>query len=143
MKKQVKEYVLDRMIPIGEITEATLSPFVDNFVALKCPMTFWDVVIETEFKTELVAWLLTRGSLTASGITFAATYVAHSHALAREASPLIAEHLNCTASSTTRRRSPRTRSSSSRIRCSRWQSSRRTRSRLPMVLHREAVRSMA
>lgn len=63
-KKGVPIYKLTRRIEIGSITGCALSPFRDNFVVLKSPLQFIDVVLEVEFKTELLGWLKERGSLT-------------------------------------------------------------------------------
>merc|ERR1711879_637974 len=63
-KKGVPEYKLDKRLVISSITGCALSPFRDNFVVLKMPMEFLDVVLEVEFKTELLGWLKERGSLT-------------------------------------------------------------------------------
>ena len=62
-KKNLVQHQLDRRIPIRAITQATMSPFADNFVALHVPEEFHDVVVELEFKTELLAWLQARGAL--------------------------------------------------------------------------------
>ena len=63
-------YKLSRQIPIREITEAWLSPLVDNFVVLKVPSEFFDVILELEFKTELISWLCLKGALQASNVFF-------------------------------------------------------------------------
>ena len=63
-KKGVPEYKLDVRLAVPSITACALSPFRDNFVVLKCPMEFFDVVLELEFKTELLAWLKDKGQLT-------------------------------------------------------------------------------
>jgi len=62
-KKGVPEYKLDKRFIISSITGCALSPYRDNFVILKMPLDFLDVVLEVEFKTELLGWLKERGSL--------------------------------------------------------------------------------
>lgn len=62
-KKGVPEYYLDKRFLINSITACALSPYRDNFVILKCPLDFLDVVLEVEFKTELLGWLKVKGSL--------------------------------------------------------------------------------
>eukprot|EP00013_Stygamoeba_regulata_P022967 CAMPEP_0177645134 /NCGR_PEP_ID=MMETSP0447-20121125/9087_1 /TAXON_ID=0 /ORGANISM="Stygamoeba regulata, Strain BSH-02190019" /LENGTH=1250 /DNA_ID=CAMNT_0019147597 /DNA_START=285 /DNA_END=4037 /DNA_ORIENTATION=- len=69
-KKDMVSHKLDRTIPIREIDGATLSELADNFIALHCSMLFHDVVLEVEFKTELVSWLTTRGALQPSNVNF-------------------------------------------------------------------------
>ena len=51
------QHQLDRRIPIHSITSVTLSPLADNFVVLHVGPEFHNVVLELDFKTELVAWL--------------------------------------------------------------------------------------
>ena len=62
-KKGIAEYKLDRRIPIASISGAAMSPFRDNFVILRVPLEFHDVVLELDFKTELLGWLKVKGSL--------------------------------------------------------------------------------
>eukprot|EP01100_Stratorugosa_tubuloviscum_P012323 TRINITY_DN580_c0_g2_i1.p1 TRINITY_DN580_c0_g2~~TRINITY_DN580_c0_g2_i1.p1 ORF type:complete len:1264 (+),score=732.79 TRINITY_DN580_c0_g2_i1:136-3927(+) len=62
-RKNLIVHQIDRRIPINAITGCTLSPFSDNYVVLHCTPPEWDVVIETDFKTELVAWLTSKGSV--------------------------------------------------------------------------------
>ena len=69
-KDQPPQHKLSRRIPIREITEAWLSPLVDNFVVLKVPSEFFDVVLELEFKTELISWLCLKGALQSSNVFF-------------------------------------------------------------------------
>eukprot|EP01104_Vermistella_antarctica_P012194 TRINITY_DN3483_c1_g1_i1.p1 TRINITY_DN3483_c1_g1~~TRINITY_DN3483_c1_g1_i1.p1 ORF type:complete len:1243 (+),score=432.95 TRINITY_DN3483_c1_g1_i1:355-4083(+) len=63
--KQGMEHRLDRRIPLADISQVTLSPYGDNYVVVQCPnsQAEWDVVIECDFKTELVGWLSAKGSL--------------------------------------------------------------------------------
>merc|ERR1712137_606360 len=66
-------YKLDKRLLINSIT-AALSPFRDNYVVLKMPMEFLDIVLEVEFKTELCGWLKERGALTQFEFTDKITY---------------------------------------------------------------------
>lgn len=61
--KKMSEHKLDRRIPINLITQASMSPFRDNYVILHVPEEFHDAALELDFKTELVAWLSVHGSL--------------------------------------------------------------------------------
>ena len=61
---------LERRIPTTSIEEAWFSPYVDNFVVLKVPSEFHDIVIEVEFKTELISWLCLKGRLQPSSVYF-------------------------------------------------------------------------
>ena len=51
-----------------------MSPFHDNWVCLHVPEEFHDVVLEVEFKTELLGWLSTKGKL-GSNILFTDKFV--------------------------------------------------------------------
>eukprot|EP01102_Stenamoeba_stenopodia_P010428 TRINITY_DN313_c0_g3_i2.p1 TRINITY_DN313_c0_g3~~TRINITY_DN313_c0_g3_i2.p1 ORF type:complete len:1264 (+),score=385.55 TRINITY_DN313_c0_g3_i2:434-4225(+) len=64
-QKNLIMHKVDRRVPLNAITSVTLSPFSDNYVILHCTPNppEWDIVVETDFKTELVAWLSTKGSI--------------------------------------------------------------------------------
>eukprot|EP01095_Lingulamoeba_sp_RSL-Kostka_P006267 TRINITY_DN195_c0_g1_i1.p1 TRINITY_DN195_c0_g1~~TRINITY_DN195_c0_g1_i1.p1 ORF type:complete len:1110 (+),score=492.52 TRINITY_DN195_c0_g1_i1:3702-7031(+) len=69
-KKNIGTHVLDRRIPINSIQSASLSPLNDNYVILHVPEEFHDAVLEVEFKTELIGWLMAKGSLNQGSVQF-------------------------------------------------------------------------
>lgn len=64
VEKNLAQHVLERQIPINAITSASMSPLYDDFIVLHCPgPEDYDIVIECDFKTELLAWLNAYGSI--------------------------------------------------------------------------------
>ena len=64
VEKNLAQHVLERTIPLNSITNISLSPLYDDFIIIHCrsnPETDYDVVIECEFKTELLAWINSYG----------------------------------------------------------------------------------
>lgn len=62
---------LYRQIPINSITAVTFSQLKDDFIIVKVPEEQHDVIFECPYKTELVAWLNTKGSLQPGSVQFA------------------------------------------------------------------------
>jgi len=56
VKKKVATHVLDKKVPINFIESVSLSPLYDNYLIIHCPQDA-DLVLELDYKTELVAWL--------------------------------------------------------------------------------------
>jgi myosin-1 len=61
---------LDRRIELQNISGAMLSPFADNFIILVNQLEMWDVALELEFKTELLAWLTYKNGSVGSNIIY-------------------------------------------------------------------------
>jgi len=55
-KKNLATYLLDRKIPLAEVTSYTLSPLADNFIFIHTSTQF-DIALVCEFKTELIAMI--------------------------------------------------------------------------------------
>eukprot|EP01132_Coremiostelium_polycephalum_P001010 gene1010-1280_t len=53
-KKNLATYLLDRRLPLAEVTSFSLSTLGDNFIMVHAPNDF-DIAMTCEFKTELVA----------------------------------------------------------------------------------------
>ncbi|KAN0022743.1 hypothetical protein ACTFIU_005479 [Dictyostelium citrinum] len=53
-KKNLATYLLDRRVPLAEVTSFSLSSLADNLIVIHTSTQF-DVAVVTEFKTELVA----------------------------------------------------------------------------------------
>lgn len=72
VEKNLAQHVLDRQIALSAITNLSMSPFYDDFVVVHCHSNpeDYDVVIECDFKTELVAWLNSYGTVN-NNIVFA------------------------------------------------------------------------
>jgi len=64
VKKQLAQYKLERQVPTNSITGVSMSTKFDNFIILhnSDPEGF-DICLETDFKTELMAWLNTYGAV--------------------------------------------------------------------------------
>jgi len=66
-------HILERTIPIKSIESLSMSTLYDDIVVLHVPTEF-DCILETPFKTELVAWLNGYGGVQ-SKVTFSNTYL--------------------------------------------------------------------
>jgi len=68
VKNNLAQHVLDRTVPIPSITSASLSPQFDNFLVLHVTEDA-DLIVQTDFKTEMLAWLNQHGSIR-NNVTF-------------------------------------------------------------------------
>jgi len=69
VKNNLATHILDRQVPISQINSATMSTQYDNYLVLHVTEDA-DLVVSTDFKTEMLAWLNQHGSIR-NNVTFA------------------------------------------------------------------------